>query len=487
MYFRIQITGVLCILIVSTLGCETLNIFKRQQIASASNPAPSTAQVDVEELENDLGAFEDYFELLITDAASRYRQNTENAASRKQITILKNQSVKRVRDFIFQENPLDALLDTWIYCERLNLYVNSQEANQYFGRDPVNAKSAFNLALQRIRNIAAKHLVEEDFKRIESYILQEAEANPILLAGDTGNIASQTPSAASQNLKAVRDLVTLPFAPLFTFQKVNETSNSFQEFNQIAERFTDVVESLPREIQFEGEGLILTVLEHPNTVNIMKSLEQTSSAAEELTKAADQITLVAQNWPNDVGEATRLALSEMNNAQPEIKNLLAEVQKTTDGFRGTLAEAQTTSQDISSLITGIDAAALSLKSTAVELQTVLTSVERITAPKVKDDSTPSKPFDPADYENASDSLRKTVLELQELLNQLEQTNTPPIVGEVETRLENLSQQTVSEGRSLIDFAFKRAVQLLIVAFVLASLLVLLWGLLKKRGVNSKTV
>lgn len=271
-----------------SLGCETSRVLK----GSAEMAKPAVT-VDSDELAIDLEGFEDYFELVITDAASRYRQSSENAASKKQITILKNQSTNRIRDYVYQESTLDALLDTWIYCERLNLYIQSDEAKEYFGRDPVNAKVAFDLAATRIRKIAAKHIPEEQLPKLEEYVKQEAAANPVVLAGSTSK--SPALSATTQNLQAVRNLVTLPLSPLFTFQKVNETSNSFQEFNKIAERFSDTVEGLPEDLQFEAEGLLLTFLEHPNVMKAIESVDQTSQAAKELTEAADKISLVAEN------------------------------------------------------------------------------------------------------------------------------------------------------------------------------------------------
>lgn len=170
-------------------------------------------------------------------------------------------------------------------------------------------------------------------------------------------------------------------------------------------------------------------------------------------------------------------MDELNAASPEVKALLAEVQKTTEGFKGTLIEAQATTQGMNTLAGGIDSAAVSLKGTAVELQTVLNSIERLL--EEDENAPPTKPFDPQDYEKASDSLRQTVLELQSLLTSIEAVNSPPIVDQVESKIGTLSTQTAQEGRGLIDYAFKRILQLIVAAFVLLLILVVLNKMIPK--------
>lgn len=441
-------------------GCETSKSL-RMKLGIHSNDT----KIDAEELAADLKEFDDLFEEVISQTSTQYRQQSSSAATRKNVDQLRKQATARVRESVYQENPLEALLDTWIYCERLNQYLNSPEALKYFEKQPEAGKQAMAGLIYQLQLIATRHLPAEEIPEIEAYILKEATANPILLGTD--GLAKTQPSATMENLRTVRDLVTLPLSPLLTFQKVNETSTSIKDFNRIAERFTDVAEGLPNEIQWESENLILTTLEQPSIAQLMKDLTQTSNTAEHLSVTAERFATVAEKWPDDV-----------RSVDSTLQSLLSEVQTTTKDFQATLDKAEATSGEMKTLLVSVSEASDSLKAAGVELQTLGLTVERLLEPGEKNSD--RKPFDITEYDATAISLKEAAVELQTLLTQLENVKAPPVINEVENRLQNLSAKTAEEGRTLIDYAFSRILMVLGVAFVLG--LILIWFSKRKPAV-----
>lgn len=425
--------------------------------------------VQAEDLRDDLMNFEDFAEQRIVSASNEVYGLSTNRKSQAAALRWKSSSFEAMREHIYQDDPVTALLETWSYFVRMRSYLESGEGSSLFGRHQQAAVEAAISVETAISEISSDHLPSEDLREIEKFITEFAENHPMKGIFDDSN-AEYEPLEESQS-QLLANLVSLPFSPLLTFSKVNKTADSIAEFNRISARIADIMEDMPRETRWQMELLLLDFQNSENVLTVVESLDRVSRDFEKLRT-------IAERTPELAEESAGRVLGQIAEAQDQIEELR--------GLTGDLALASTALrdalQDGRELSTELQDTARAWTETSQIVRRVLSDIDALKSAPAAGSSSDAEPFRISDYRDTATELRTAATELRLLLEDVQEVRSAPVIDKAREDTAALIDASAKHSRDVIDHAFRRAVQVIVIAgLVVAALILLGWLLRKKKG------
>jgi len=460
---------VLIALTVYSTGCSTKQSF---------NSIHQISDADMEEISEDMRLalldFEVHFESVVINSANEIQTEATSREIDRNAGRYKSLVTKQIREYIFQEDGLSALLETWGYCIRLQDYFNSEVSTLYFGTYKSYAQEGMEEIIAEIESIAYEYLPESEIDSIESFLKTHAKDHPI-----TGIFDDSEANSDPVQSTALQSFASTALSPFLTFKKVGQTSDSIAEFNQIASRIADIAEDLPRELRWESEHLMYTLLETDQILETLESLE-------EATTALNQMSETAANWPEDTKIAVRGVLEELETQKPFIEQTLADVRASSENIRVSLENAnevtansirlaetaQVTINESQEAIKALTAAANAVNETIVALQELQASGDP-DAPK----------YTPEQVQQIAENVLQTAIESRQLIADVQQVESPPVVSDVQGRLESFSGKASQDGQAIVDYAFKRLIQFAVIVFILGIVLIIFARVMRQKSAS----
>ncbi len=424
------------------------------------------SEVQSDALLDDLLDFSDFAEQEIVSASNDIQAQSADRKAKAAALRWKAASFEAIRKYAYDEDPLTSLLDTWSYCVRLRTYLQAGAGGALFAEHQRTAIDA-SLSLEAaIRKIAQRHLPPGDFESIEEFVLVFAAEHPMTGTFDDSN--ARVDPLENDTAQLLARLVELPFSPLLTFTKVNQTADSISEFNRVAARISDIMEDFPRESRWQME---LLLLEFQNSDSVLATVESLDRASREMERLRE----VAERAPELAGESAGRILGQLAEAETRIAELR--------GLAGDLSSATTSLRDAMKdgreLGVELGETARAWSETTDGVRGLLADIEAL---KEAASGAPggSEPFRIAEYRDTAIELRTTVEEIRHLVLEIQAVRESPLIGQARDDAAAVVETSALRSREVIDHAFRRALQVVFAAGGVGFALILALWLTRRR-------
>jgi hypothetical protein len=347
---------------------------------------------------------------LVTAASDRIRTESKLRETRRNTLLWQLRIIPLARQAAYLPDVQQAYVAALALANAQHAYLTTGEGRALFGEQQAIAVDAAEGLEEDVVDIGKAFLSERQIARLQTQVDDLVAKHPI-----RGNFAADAlVTGLSESTTAggmFSWVVDLPMVPFRALSGVTDTAQAVSDFNETARAFTETVNELPHQTRWELELLLYDTEE-------LDSLERALAAGEAVALAADRISAVAEDLPEELGAEMAARIREARATIDELNEALTRA----DGMLGPLVHVADRVGDASAQ------------------WTALLSEMRA------GDGGDGRPFDIREYEATAARITDAGLELRELVSDLKGLDA-------------------TASRSLLDAAAWRAALLIGVFFV----------------------
>jgi hypothetical protein len=409
----------------------------------------STQQKQQEEkvarLQADVMSFADVYVGEVIDASSRIPAATQEDRIR-QLSFQVRQATA-VYEIASGENPAANLLDMVVLVTATRSAVGSRWFQESFGE---SGKPILDVLVRREGQIwdIARHLLDADQeqklrKYIEGWLARNPDVQDVsaLRLADMGSV----PGSKAGGLGTPTDV--LKSMGLDLFGGIDPAVAEVQRSRMLAERAFYFAKRWPRLLEMQTRLLGLQLAAQPAPAQVLADVSRVSLAAESVARTAEGLPALVDR---EREAAIRQFLDALSSQEARARKLLVEMRRTLDAGTG---------------------AAKAVHGALGSLDAILATTSEPGPPGTP----PSRPFDVTEYTRALEQLGRSATELEALLRTVNQ-DAPRVAA----LIGDAGREVSDRGRALVDYAFGRALTLVLVAVLstLAAALLYRWASLR---------
>jgi hypothetical protein len=411
---RPALTWLLLLIAIGAFGCASLPGMRRAE--------PGLTE---EELRQALASFSARFGSVVSNAGSLIRDETTDPLMRRRVLLWEIQLVPLVQESAFLPDPQEAFVAVNGVVVMQRRYLTEGDGAVIFGpQQPIAVEAARQLE-EEFYEIGLLFLSEEEVAKLREDV-ETYSAGRVISGRDftVANIQRET--------RKVREsgrfdwVINVPMSPFRALEGVGSGAAAIHDFNDTALRFSRIVEGLPQQMRWQTALLLYDV-------ESRDSLIETLAALESFAESAERLASVAEGLPNDV------------------EGLLG-------GSQGMLAEARETLRIAQSLVEPLRATAEQVNLAGASWGALF---ERDEQPDPD-----ARPFDIREVESTARGIGEAAVELRGLTEELSVLLQSPGIDTTLGGVTSAVSSAESSGRSVVDHAAWRGLQLLLLGFVL---------------------
>jgi hypothetical protein len=303
-------------------------------------------------------------------------------------------------------------------------YLEHGEGAELFGEHQPIAVAAARELEQDARDLGAQFLTAQELERLDQKMNEIVGRHPIRGEFATGALFEVLGDPKTQSSLAWA--LNVPLTPFRALGGINEGAQAIREFNHVAAQMVDLAADLPRLLRWQLELFLYDFEDRETTLESVAAFRTLAESSERLSAAAASLPdLIATNAPETLEDA-----------------------------RATLAQAESALAEARALVTPMSDIATQIRAAGDSWGAV---VEAFGSDGEPDPD--SRPFDITEYERTAQEIRLAGDELKELVVEIRALADSPELGTVMGGLEG-------SGRSLVDLAAWRLLQLMLLFFAL---------------------
>ncbi len=333
------------------------------------------------ELRDGLGAWASSFAALVMGASDRIRAESKLRDTRRYTLLWQLRFIPLSRQAAFLPDAQQAYVSSLALATAQHEYLTTGEGSALFGaQQPIAVAAAAQLESD-VLGLGSAFLTERQIARLQTQVDALVAEHPIrgIFTADT-LVSGLSESTSGDMFSWVVDLPMVPFRAL---SGVTDTAHAVNNFNETARAFTETVNELPHQTRWELELLLYDTEE-------LESLERALAAGEAVALAADRISLVAEQLPEELGAELAGRLEEARATIAELDAALARAE----GMSGPLVHVADRVGEASAQWTAL-----------------------LTDMRASSDGE-GRPFDVREYETAAGRIADASRELRELVSDL---------------------------------------------------------------------
>ena len=300
-----------------------------------------------------------------------------------------------------------------------------------------------------IFRVGSRFLNETQLKTLRQEIDTYTEAHPI--RGTFSLSEGRATSGAEVQPANFNWVTTIPMAPFRALEGIDAGAQAISDFNTTASQFSQIVEDMPLQTRWQMELLWYDLEERESVVSALDSFKTLADSSTSLSETA-------RTLPQQMREQFVLAMQDIDSQQANLRSTLAETRQTVDAMNTAISNATAMIESLNKSGESVARAGEAWNETMRTISVLGQGGE------ASADSQPTRPFDIQDYTQAADRLTVAATELRTLLAETRDA----LEGD---EVQNLAGGTLTDaeqhGRAVADHMAWRALQLLLLAFVLA--------------------
>jgi hypothetical protein len=417
-------------------------------------------------LSDDLQDFRGYADhtagLAANDIAKAAVQEERSAALRWRAELR-----SQIREAVDNPNSIAALLDTWYVVQRVNNQLHAADSIKSFGASHARAVKASDAMLARIEEIARSYLPPDKFPQVRERLVQAAAADPL---GPSFTSPPSRELSRNSSGAGLLDILGLPLAPFAAGGSLQQGVDTFKDFNQVADRFTRVVQDLPEEFGLQMQLTFQDVADSPRG---SQSLADFNTLAASSARFAD----AAEKLPQQLGVEFEKTMTSLEQKQPELRKTIDQVHQTVARFDDSLARGQAIVAESSGVTAQLATAGRAWEQAANAVDSV---VKRINDMGSENDGAAARPegaadsgdsgWNPPQMESAAKALTIAATDVRAVLADIQtlmkSDQVDKAVGGVGVEARGAVDHASDRLRDLINYAVIRLAGLILLAFIL---------------------
>lgn len=307
------------LLLTGPVACANLT----QRIASLRIPGVESDTTEAD-LRAGLASWASSFASLVTAASDRIRTASKLGETRRNTLLWQLRIIPLARQAAFLPDVQQAYVASLALANAQHAYLTTGEGRAMFGAQQSIAVDAARGLEEDLVDLGKAFLSERQIARLQTQVDDLVAKHPI--RGTFAADALVTGLSESTTAGGVFSwVVDLPMAPFRALSGVTDTAQAVSNFNDTARAFTETVNELPQQTRWELELLLYDAEE-------LESLERALAAAESVGVAADRISAVAENLPEELGAEMAARIREARATIDELNQALTRA----DGMLGPL-------------------------------------------------------------------------------------------------------------------------------------------------------
>jgi hypothetical protein len=418
-----------------------------------------TEPVDPIDLQEDMLRFADNF-VVSTSKPAEFLQRDGQAIKRDELLTIKVILATDVYGLATGSNALANLVGLTVFASVARWRVQDYWLPKVYGVSAEPMLKALEVREGEIWKIANRVLKSEMLTELREAI-QRWRKNSSKPAGELEAFASNSlvNEVTKGSRKAESALPSSVFAllDLDPLAELDPATRELTETRLFAERALFMGQRLPQLIEWQMELLALRTTSTPQVTELISGASQIGSASDRISRTLEQI-------PGMVS---------------------TESQKWMDTFKGEQKGLGDLSRNFGQSFMEGSKMATSTAQMLKSFDDILTHVENWPKdPKAP----PSPPFEIKEYAATALEISRMSVRLTETLRAFQATVDPANLARLSAQAEALTRQTQQQGEALIDYAFRRILELfgLCTAIVLTAMLLYRWMTSRIRGQSTRS-
>ena len=425
-------------------GCRLLQTaveVPAQTVRAVTPGQKDKGQADPVEIQQKLLRFADDFSTRTGIGVDKLHTGT-NALTRAEVLQWKIALVTENCSIVSGPNAIANLLDMTVFVTVTRMALEEHWLPKIFGEPARPLLEICSGAEKEIWLLAGKVLKEEQQAELHAAIAQWRRENPL----PESVLAARAVSFTSEMAKKRND-ATARVDSVFSLLNVDPLSGMEPAVREIAqtrlfaERTLFVTQKMPTLLRWQMELLSFNVTTIPSVQQLVTNSTQISTSVERFATAAEKL-------PGQISAERAEILKALEAQEKNLTPLVNEV-------RQTLAAGSQMSTSLNTTLTTFDAL---MKRFGVG------EANNATPPDPN-----AAPFRIQDYGQAAGQFEQMARQLTELLLAVEKTTGSNNLSRISTQLTPVVQQAQTSGKEIVDYAFWRAI--LLVVFVLVAALI----------------
>jgi len=334
------------------------------------------------DLRRGLGSWTSTFASLVTAASDGIRTASKLRETRRNTLLWQLRIIPLARQAAYLPDVQQAYVAVLALANAQHAYLTTGEGRALFGEQQSIAVDAAKALEDDVFDIGKAFLSERQIARLQAQVDDLVAKHPI--RGSFAADALVTGLSDSTTAGGVFSwVVDLPMVPFRALSGVTDTAQAVNDFNETARAFTETMNELPHQTRWELELLLYDAEE-------LDSLERALGAGEAVALAADRISAVAENLPEQLGAELAARLEQARATITELDAALARAE----GMSGPLVHVSDR----------VGAASAQWTALLTEMRA--------------GDGESGRPFDVREYESAAGQIADTTQELRALVSEL---------------------------------------------------------------------
>ena len=405
-----------------------------------------------EDLRDDLARYAARFKATVIASADQISSASADPAIRRNALLWKLRMVPIADQAAFGSDPELAYVATFALATAQYEYLATGAGADLFGDAQPGAVVASEELVEAARDIGRRFLSPEQQATLEEQVTALARKHPIrgvFVPETVQAVVSATAPGGSFDW-----VIGLPLSPFRALEGVDAGAQAIRDFNTTAQRFNQVVADLPQILRWNVELFSYDLEQRP-------AVESARDSFEKLARSSESFSQTAASLPRELREQASLLLQQLEAGGGELQR--------------TLSEARSLVGDVNGAGDQLQPLAATLERTAAQVQqagsawAALIEEARKPGPPPAPGEQPARPFDVMEYERTAAQIASASVEIRGLLAEMRALGG---TGEPEPALERLGQaldRVEGGGRSLVNLAAWRGLELLLVFFALLFL------------------
>jgi len=329
-------------------------------------------------------------------------------------------------------NPLANAIDLAVLTTLSGAVVKDYWIPEVWGESGRPLLRAYETLEPQVWFVVSGFVDPDQEKQLRDIIAQYRESNPHLKQAAFIRMADIAQARAKDKGGLGTPSELLGSIGLNIFGGLDPAVQQVEQARVLAERALFYAQRSPRLLDMQAQLLTLQLSSQPASEKLLEDTTRISKSAERVAVTASQLPEVIDRQREAAIDQVMTALAEQESRS---RALLADVKQTLDAGAG---------------------AASSVNDAIRSANALLASVNKPPPPGTPPPP-PGKPFDIAEYTQALNELGKSAQDLEALVSSLDQS-----VPRVAALAETVTGKATGEVRALVDYAFRRALALVLV-------------------------
>ena len=276
-------------------------------------------------------------------------KNSSDRSIQKNAVTMRQYVTKTLRE-VNDPDPREAIIDTWVFLQRLANYLTKGDGKNIFGDQQ-------DLVINKIDGIAIymKKLIEE-------YMDPEKVAT---LKQDINTYSTSNPIVgvfkdSTKQGRLFSDLMEFPLAPFKAFSAIGRGGQSIEDISVTVERFTDIVEDLPEDVRWQVQALIMSLEEN------QLILENTKSVSK-IADSSVQLSSTLENYPEKIRTEFEKINGDLDKLFKQLALISADIHKSSENVKISSENFNATGQEINKAMDKVPASIQEIKASSKAL------------------------------------------------------------------------------------------------------------------------